>query len=186
MSGKKRRPTGEWRLPPSVESYRESAAEWRERRTPRPPLPKRRLILVIGLMFLGLCGVVVFWVPPHRLADDLHARGVTTTAEVIAAPRNRQGDPGNVRVRFDGPRGPTEQVLSDFGGMRPGSLRTGDLVLVVYDPQAPDRVLTADWVERPPVLTGPLVVTALMAVVFLAGTVALVLRRRWVLRHFGT
>ncbi len=59
----------------------------------------------------------------------------------------------------------------------------GDRMWATYDPQKPSHLLSRHWVTIPPT-NFPVFGTSLIAVFFLVGTVALILRRRWVLRNW--
>jgi hypothetical protein len=130
-------------------------------------------LLCLGMFF-------AFWVPSQTLVNDLRSHGVTTTAAVTAVDNN----PEYVRIRFNGPDGPTTAELSDYAGMRPEA-EVGEALTVRYDSKDPSHALPVSWVDNPPILNLPMLGTAALTIFFLAGTVVLVLRRRWVLRIFG-
>ncbi|WP_031087948.1 DUF3592 domain-containing protein [Streptomyces sp. NRRL WC-3549] len=149
-----------------------------------PVVPQRRLILTLSVMALGACAAfLVFWLPSRSLVDDLRSRGVSVAAEVTAAPKNRYGGAGDVKVRFAGPGGEVETVLSDLGGMRPDGLLPGSAVPVTYDPREPTRVLTTRWLDHPPVMTPPVLVTLVFTPLLLGGAVLLTVRRRTLLQR---
>jgi Protein of unknown function (DUF3592) len=180
MSKKKRSPVD--RMPPPKSAERRARdRELHQLRVAvsQPSLPQRRLILALFVMAAGTCvAFLMFWLPSESLVNDLRSRGVPVAAEITAAPKNRYGESGNVRVRFVGPKGEIETVLSDWGGKRPGGLLTGAAVSVTYDPQAPTRVLTREWVEHPPGMTLPMLVTLVFTPLLLTGAIALAIRRR--------
>ncbi|GAB2780155.1 hypothetical protein GCM10027073_11050 [Streptomyces chlorus] len=175
-----------WTSPPKSAEQVSSEAESRRRhlQLKQPPVPKRRVILgvfalslVIGGMFLSLL------LPSESLVSDLRSRGISVWAEVTASPRDKYGNPGNIKVKFDGPGGEMETSLYDWGGMRPEGLVPGGLVSVTYDPRDPARVLTTAWVKSPPMMTMPLLVGLLGFLFFLAGTVFITIRRRVLLKR---
>ncbi|MEU5460773.1 DUF3592 domain-containing protein [Streptomyces althioticus] len=183
----KRRPRREnWTRPPLSAERRAAEEEARRLRAAirRPPLPQKRLIAALFLMAAGgFVAFLVFLLPSQSLVNDLRSRGVSVVAEVAAAPKNKYGEAGNVAVRFDGPDGTVETVLHDWGGKRPEGLRAGAVVPVTYDPQEPTRVLTTRWVEDPPTVTLPMLVTVVLAPLLLGAAVLLVVRRRKLLEH---
>ncbi|WEV27250.1 hypothetical protein OYE22_20125 [Streptomyces sp. 71268] len=150
----------------------------------RRKLPQRRLILCLLALAVLTCSVFLFffWIPSQSLVDDLRSRGIVAAAEVTDSPKDRFGSAGNVMVRFEGPDGPLREALSEWGGKRPEGLPQGSVVRVVYDPHDPSRVLTQKWVDSPPTLTLPMVVCLVLCPLFLAGAIALTLRRRTLLR----
>jgi hypothetical protein len=121
---------------------------------------------------------LAFSLPAHSLVSDLRSRGVATWAEVTSSPKDHFGSPGNIKIRFEGPKAEVDTALSDWGGRRPGGLVTGKLVSVTYDPHDPTRVLTTAWVKNPPVMTLPMLVSLLVSAFFLAGAIFLTVRRR--------
>ncbi|MFJ9603261.1 DUF3592 domain-containing protein [Streptomyces althioticus] len=183
---KKRRPRREnWTRPPLSAERRAAEEEWRRSRAAlnRPPLPQKRLIATLfGLALVTLTAFLMFLLPGRSLVKDLRSRGISVVAEVTAASKNKYGDAGNVKVRFDGPDGTVETELHDWGGKRPEGLRAGAAVPVTYDPQEPTRVLTTRWVEDPPTATLPMLVTAVLTPLLLSGAVFLVVRRRRLLK----
>ncbi|GAB2458752.1 DUF3592 domain-containing protein [Streptomyces incanus] len=186
MGKKKRRTRADWTPPPKSAEREALEAEWRRRRfqSRQPLVPKRRVILgvfamslITGGMFLG------FLLPSESLVSDLRSRGVSVWAEVTASPRDKYGNPGNVKVKFDGPEGEMETSLYDWGGMRPEGLTPGGLVSVTYDPRDPARVLTTAWVKDPPMMTLPMLVVLLIFLFFLIGSIVGLIRRRVLLRR---
>ncbi|MBQ0973432.1 DUF3592 domain-containing protein [Streptomyces griseoincarnatus] len=184
--GKKKRSQGDWTPPPKSAERQAADREVRNLRAAvrQPPLPQRRLILaLIALALATFLVFLVFWVPAQTLVSDLRSRGVAVVAEITTSPKNKYGEAGNVTIRFNGPRGEVETVLTDWGGKRPEGLLPGSAVPVTYDPQDPSRVLTTEWVEDPPGMTLPMLVTLVLTPVFLVGVILLVVRRRTLLRE---
>ncbi|MGW3590001.1 hypothetical protein [Streptomyces fungicidicus] len=179
MAKKKRsrRRNDHYQLPPRVAAAQRYAAAIAAYK-PRPPLPQRRLIAgAFGLTLLCLGMALSFWIPARTLTDDLRANGVTAVATVIGV----DDKPKYVKVKYVlGPRLGKEAQLSDYAGMFP-DLRTGDVLEVMYDPEDPSRVLPRQWVIAPP-LNLPAYGTAALTVIFLGLSVAVMLRRRWILR----
>lgn len=177
---RKKRPADQYRLPPQVEEARQAAAKvagWK----PRPKLPQRRVILGGFGMFLLCVGMALaLWIPPNSLVRDLRSSGVTAAATITGV----DSKPDYVKVRFvNGAESGIEVKLSDYAGMYPDT-HAGASMLVTYDPEDPSRSLAHDWVEDPP-LNLPVYGTSALALLFLTLAVAVVLRRRWVLRTFG-
>ncbi|MFE4420226.1 DUF3592 domain-containing protein [Streptomyces sp. NPDC056817] len=188
--GKKKRSRDAW-TPPLKSAERQAAeTELRKLRAGvrQPPLPQRRLVAAIFLMAVAAFGIfLVLWLPSHSLVGDLRSRGVTVAAEIVASPRDKFGGPGNIRIRFDDPkRGSQETALSDWGGRRPAGLVAGSSVSVTYDPRDPSRVLTTKWVQNPPTMTLPMLVSLVLAPVLLAGAIFLAIRRHTVLKASKT
>ncbi|MFI8302690.1 DUF3592 domain-containing protein [Streptomyces sp. NPDC085927] len=185
---KKKRSRDDWTLPPKSAERQSLDRESKQFRTAvrQPPLPQRRLILTLFVMALGSCvAFLVFWLPSQSLVNDLRSRGVSVAAEITASPKNKYGEAGNVKVRFSGPNGEVETVLGDWGGKRPEGLLEGAAVPVTYDPREPTRVLTAEWVEDPPFMTLPMLITLAFTPLLLGGTILLVMRRRKLLKERG-
>jgi hypothetical protein len=183
MAKKKRtrRARGEWTPPSKVAEQKVRLdASRRKIDLARRPVPQRRAIVTFFVLFVvAFGGFLVFYIPSHALVGDLRSRGVAVWAEVTSSPKDKFGSPGNVQVRFEGPKGAVETTLSDWGGRRPGGLAAGDPVPVTYDPHDPTRVLTTAWVKHPPVITLPMFVCLVLSPFFLAGAIFLtVLRRR--------
>jgi hypothetical protein len=186
MGNKRKKGFRDDRQPPPKSAQQQSAEEelrqfratWRQ-----PPLPQRRLILAFSGMAVGtLVAFLIFLLPAQSLVQDLRSRGVTTVAEVTASPKNKYGEAGNVEVRFSGPEGKVQTVLADWGGKRPEGLLSGAQVSVTYDPREPTRVLTTEWVEDPPAMTLPMLITLTLTPVFLLGAILLLIRRRKLLK----
>ncbi|NGO45778.1 DUF3592 domain-containing protein [Streptomyces ureilyticus] len=131
-------------------------------------------VLAIGI-FLGLL------LPANSLVDDLGDRGVTTSAVVTGV----DNKPEHVKVKFKVSGKSIQTDLQDFAGMRPEA-SVGENLMVVFDPRDPKRVLSQDWVDEPPFLSFPILGTALLALLCTAMAVAVILRRRWYLRTFGS
>ncbi|MGY3203362.1 DUF3592 domain-containing protein [Streptomyces sp. TE5632] len=185
---KKKRSRDDWTLPPKSAEGKALERELQRIRAAvrQPPLPQRRLILTLFVMALGAgSAFLVFLLPSQSLVDDLRSRGVSVAAEITASPKNKYGEAGNVRVRFSGPEGEVETVLSDWGGKRPEGLLQGAVVPVVYDPQEPTRVLTMEWVDSPPVMTLPMLIALVFAPLMLAGAIFAAIRRRNTLKARG-
>ncbi|MFD6904337.1 DUF3592 domain-containing protein [Streptomyces sp. NPDC060077] len=182
---KRKRSRDDWQPPPKSaeqqsldEEVQRFRAAWHQ-----PPVPQRRLILAVFVAALATCvAFLVFLLPAQSLVNDLRSRGVTTTAEVTASPKNKYGEAGNITVRFSGPGGEVETVLADWGGKRPEGLLAGGRVSVTYDPSEPTRVLTTEWVESPPAMTLPMLVTLILTPLFAVGAILLSIRRRKLLR----
>ncbi|UOB11015.1 hypothetical protein MQE23_18915 [Streptomyces sp. HP-A2021] len=172
-----RRPADNYRLPPRAERARQAAARVAQFK-PRPPLPGLRVIWAcIGLCasFVGMA--LFFWLPSRSLVEDLRSHGVTVAATVIDVDTK----PKYVKIRLvQGPEKGTAVELSEIAGMLPDA-HTGDSMLVTYDPKDPSRILARSWVTAPPADL-PTYGTAALAAFFLSGSVALTLRRRWILR----
>ncbi|MER5597383.1 DUF3592 domain-containing protein [Streptomyces sp. NPDC002265] len=168
--------------PPPASAQKARLAEMRRATArERRPVPQRRLIATLAVLFLGTaCGTLfLLWLPSHTLVHDLRTRGVATWAQVTSSPRDKFGSAGNVEVRFTASGRTVETVLSDWGGERPGGLEPGGTVSVTYDRQNPHRVLTTAWVQHPPAVTAPMLWGLVLSPFFLAGTVLLaVLRHR--------
>ncbi|MFJ6563425.1 DUF3592 domain-containing protein [Streptomyces sp. NPDC091412] len=184
--GKKKRSRDDWTPPPKSAERLAAEAEVRKLRAGgrQTPLPQRRLVAAIFLMAVAAAGAfLVLWLPSHSLVDDLRSRGVSVAAEIVDSPRDKFGSPGNIRIRFNDPkRGEQETALSDWGGRRPAGLAAGSSVSVTYDPRDPSRVLTTKWVQNPPAMTLPMLVSVVLAPVLLAGAIFLAIRRRTVLK----
>ncbi|MFF7732402.1 hypothetical protein [Streptomyces sp. NPDC007984] len=176
---KKKRPAKQYQLPPHITRSSERAAEARAWR-PRPPLPPRRLILsMIGLCLLSIGIVLSLTLPSHFLVEDLRSRGVSAAATVVGV----DSKPKYVKVRLvSSPKAGTRVKLWDYAGMLPET-EAGASMIVTYDPEDPSRILTQSWVKDPPINL-PAYGTSALAAFFLLGTVALVFRRRWVLRNW--
>lgn len=174
---KPRRRAEEYQLPPHVADAQQYAARVAAYK-PRPELPRRRLIAgAFGLFLLCVGMVLVLWVPAHALVRDLRADGVTVAATVTGVDKK----PKYVSVRFvQGPESESERRLSEYAGMLP-DVRTGDTLLVTYDPEDPSRVLPRSWVTAPPANL-PAYGTGALALVLLGLAIAVALRRRWILR----
>ncbi|MER6384199.1 DUF3592 domain-containing protein [Streptomyces sp. NPDC001118] len=178
---KKKRPQGEWKQPAKSAERQAWEAESRRLRSSlrQPKLPQRRLIATMFVLFLVMFGgFFVFLLPSQSLVSDLRSRGVATRATVTSSPRDKFGSPGNIKIRFDAPKGEVNTVLSDWGGRRPDGLVPGSPVSVTYDPHDPTRVLTTDWVKHPPTVTFPMLVTLVLSVLLLAGATLVTIRRR--------
>ncbi|MDT0613564.1 hypothetical protein [Streptomyces lancefieldiae] len=122
-----------------------------------------------------------FWLPARSLVDDLRSNGSTVAATVTGV----DNKPKYVKVRLvTGPRMGAEVKLSDYAGMYP-DVNTGDSLLVTYDTEDPSRILSDSWVTNPP-FNLPFYGASVGAVLFLVGTVAATLRRRWILRNWPT
>ncbi|MCX5060617.1 hypothetical protein OOK12_27070 [Streptomyces sp. NBC_00452] len=177
---KSKRPADQFRLPPHSDESRQAAirmAEWKR----RPKLPQRRVLLGGFSLFLLCVGMALaLWLPSQSLVHDLRSRGVTAVATVVGV----DSEPTYVRVRLvSSTEAGTEVKLSDYAGMYPDT-HTGKSMLVTYDPEEPSRILAQNWVANPPPNL-PTYGTSALAFVFLGLTVAVLLRRRWVLRTFG-
>ncbi|MGW3494277.1 hypothetical protein [Streptomyces sp. NPDC001020] len=180
----KKRWRDDWTLPPKAAVQKARLAETRRRLTDvRQPVPQRRLILALfALGVVTACGTLFFRLPSQTLVNDLRSRGVSVWAEVTSSPRDKYGNAGNVKVRFNGPKGEIETSLDDWGGRRPEGLVPGTAVSVTYDPRDPARVLTTEWVKNPPVMTFPMLVSLALSLVMLAGAAFLTIRRRALLK----
>lgn len=177
---KSKRPADQYQLPAHVREARQAAArvaEWK----PRPKLPPRRLILAqFGMSLLCAGMALLLWLPTQSLVQDLRSRGVTAVATVVGV----DSKPKYVKVRLvTSPKAGTEVKLSEYAGMLPET-HTNASMVVAYDPKDPSRIMARSWVEDPPVSLQTYLASAL-ALVFLVFAVALILRRRWVLRTFG-
>jgi hypothetical protein len=177
---RKRRPADEYQLPPRVEQARQAKARATKFR-PSPELPQWRVVWT-GLGMFALCtGMALsFWIPARSTVQHLRSQGVTVAAIVISTDEK----PKYVKVRLvQGPKSGTEVKLVDYAGMYPDT-HTGASMLVTYDPHDVSQSLAHDWVVDPPANL-PAYGTSALAVVFLGLTVAVLRRRRWVLRTFG-
>ena len=176
---KRKRPAEQYQLPPHIKRSHQEVAEARAWR-PQPPLPPRRLILsMVGLCLLSIGRVLSLTLPAHFLVQDLRSRGVSAAATVVGA----DSKPKYVKVRLvSSPKAGTEVKLWDYAGMLPET-QTGASMIVTYDPEDPSRILTQSWVKDPPINL-PAYGTSALAAFFLLGTVALVFRRRWILRNW--
>lgn len=174
---KPRRRNDQYRLPPHVAAAQQYAARVAAHK-PRPQLPQRRVIIGgFGIFLLCLGMALFFWIPAHALVHDLRANGVTVVATVTAV----DSKPKYVKVRYVlGAESGKDVMLSDYAGMLP-DLRSGDALAVTYDAKDPSRVLPHDWVSSPP-LNLPAYGTSILAVFMFGLTIAVVLRRRWILR----
>jgi hypothetical protein len=133
----------------------------------------------LGLFLLCVGMVLSFLLPPRSLVQDLRSRGVSAAATVVGV----DSKPKYVKVRLvSSPQAGTEVKLWDYAGMLPET-QTGASMIVTYDPEDPTRILTQSWVKDPPANL-PAYGTAAIAAFFLLGTVALVFRRRWILRNW--
>ncbi|MFJ7176749.1 DUF3592 domain-containing protein [Streptomyces massasporeus] len=185
MAKKKKRSRDDWTLPPKSAERQARDLELQRLRSSvrQPPLPQRRLILTLFVMALGTgVAFLVFWLPSQSLVNDLRSRGLSVAAEITASPKNKYGEAGNVKVRFSGPEGEVETVLSDWGGKRPEGLLPGAAVSVTYDPQEPTRVLTTEWVKNPPVMTLPMFITLVFTPLMTGSAILLAVRRRNLLK----
>jgi hypothetical protein len=173
----KRRPADQYQLPPKAERARQAAARLADFK-PRPPLPQLRVIWgCIGLGALCVGMALAFWLPSRSLVEDLRSRGVTVAATVVDVDTK----PKYVKVRFaQGPKRGTTVNLSEIAGMLPDA-HSGDSMQVTYDPKDPSRSLVRNWVMEPPANL-PTYGTSALAVFFLSGSVAVTIRRRWILR----
>ncbi|MGW2820666.1 hypothetical protein ACWC24_06615 [Streptomyces sp. NPDC001443] len=182
MVEKKRanRSRSDWTLPPKAAGQKARLDASRDRIARlREPVPQRRLILTLFALFLVSLGIFLFFLVPSRsLVGDLRSRGVATWAEVMSAPKDHFGSPGDIEIRFRGPEGQVDTTLGDWGGRRPSGLAAGEVVSVTYDPHDPTRVLTTAWVNSPPVVTLPMLVSLVLSPFFLAGALFLAFRRR--------
>lgn len=181
MGTKRKRPQGEWQQPAKSAERQALEEELRRLRSRvrQPTLPQRRLIATLFAVSLVAFGAfLVFFLPSQSLVSDLRSRGVATWATVTSAPRDKFGSPGNIKIRFDAPKGEVDTTLSDWGGRRPDGLVPGNLVSVTYDPHDPTRVLTTAWVKHPPTMTLPMLVSLVMGVLLLAGATLVTIRRR--------
>jgi hypothetical protein len=185
---KKRSSRSEWTIPPKVVKQNARRLELRRAVFDRQrKVPRWRLIIALFAAFAIMIGMFLgFLIPSQSLVGDLQSRGVSAWAEVTSSSRDKYGSPGNIKVRFDGPDGEIETRLHDWGGMRPEGMISGSRVSVIYDPRDPDRVLTSEWVNRPPVVTLPMLVTLLVSLFFLAGAIAGTVRRRILLNEGRT
>ena len=176
---KRKRPAEQYQLPPHVKRSQQEVAEARAWR-PQPPLPRLRLMLsTFGLCLLCVGMVLSLALPSHFLVQDLRSRGVSAAATVVGV----DSKPKYVKVRLvSSPQAGTEVKLWDYAGMLPET-QTGASMIVTYDPEDPSRILTQSWVKDPPPNL-PAYGTAAIAAFFLLGTVALVFRRRWILRNW--
>ncbi|MFI8302700.1 hypothetical protein ACIF80_04460 [Streptomyces sp. NPDC085927] len=174
---KKKHPADQYQLPPHVMKGKRLAA-MRAAWTPRPKLPKRRLILgIFGIFLLGLVLSLALWLPPRFLLHDLRAHGITAAAVVTGV----DNKPKYVKVRLvQGPKSGIEVKLGDYAGMYPDA-QTGDIMLVTYDPKNPSHSLSHSWVIDPP-FNVPAYGTSALTAFFLTGTVVMTLRRRRILR----
>ncbi|MDT9701468.1 hypothetical protein [Streptomyces sp. P17] len=174
---KKKRTRDQYQLPSHVEKARQATATV-DAFKPRPRIPQRRMIFGVFGVFLLAVGVALsFWLPPRSLVQDLRSQGVTVAATVTGV----DNKPKYVKVRFvQGPESGTEVKLTDYVGMYPDA-HTGDSMLVTYDPEDPSRILAQSWVADPPANL-PAYGTSAIALLLLAGVVAVVFRRRWILR----
>ncbi|MET9253165.1 hypothetical protein [Streptomyces sp. NPDC003717] len=179
VNKKKRRPRDRYQLPGKVAQAQLSAAERAEWK-PRPLVPRRRVVLGIFGMFLVLAGAALaFWLPPRALVNDLRDRGLTVAATVTGV----DNKPKYVKVEFlQGPKAGTEVELWDYAGMYP-EVHTGDAMLVTYDPNDLHRSLPHRWVADPPANL-PAYGSSALALFFLSGTIAVALRRRWILKNW--
>jgi hypothetical protein len=179
MARKKRprRRNDQYQLPQRVAAAQRYAAAVAEYK-PRPEPPQRRLIAVaLGMFLLCLGMALFFWMSARSLVHDLRANGVTVAATVTGS----DNKPKYVRVRYiQGENSGEEVKLSEYAGMLP-DLRADDALLVTYDPEDPSRVLSRSWVISPP-LNLPAYGTSALALFTFGLTVAVVVRRRWILR----
>ncbi|MEU0893236.1 DUF3592 domain-containing protein [Streptomyces massasporeus] len=137
------------------------------------------ILAIFGLFLLCLGMILTFVLPSHFLVQDLRSRGVSAAATVVGV----DSKPKYVKVRLvSSPQAGTEVKLSDYAGMLPET-QTGASMIVTYDPEEPSRILTQSYVKDPPPNL-PAYGTAAFAAFFLLGTVALVFRRRWILRNW--
>ncbi|MEU0216472.1 DUF3592 domain-containing protein [Streptomyces sp. NPDC006265] len=182
---KKRHSRSDWTLPPNIakrNADRRKALDIIADR--RRKVPQRRLIIGLSAAFIATFGLFLgFYIPSHSLVTDLQSRGVSAWAEVTSSPQDKYGNPGNIKVKFDGPEGDVETQLHDWGGMRPEGLTPGSHVPVVYDPLDPSRVLTAQWVNDPPAVTLPMLAGLLVSLFFLTAVIVGTVRRRILLNE---
>lgn len=178
---RQRRPADGYHLPSKVEQARQAKARVAQFR-PRPRLPQWRVISVAIGMFTLCVGMTLFlWLPARSTVQHLRSQGVTVAATVIST----DDKPKYVKVRLvQGPKSGTAVKLTDYAGMYPDT-HAGASMLVTYDPKDMSRSLAHDWVEDPPANL-PAYGTSVLSLVCLALTVAVVLRRRWVLHTFGS
>ncbi|MEV7789043.1 DUF3592 domain-containing protein [Streptomyces sp. NPDC088106] len=185
MGKKKRRPRAGWTPPPKSAERIAMEMELRRHRVQmrQPPVPQRRVILGLFALSLMSGGMFLFFLlPSDALVSDLRSRGVSAWAEVTESPKDKYGNPGNVKVKFHGPEGELETQLNDWGGMRPEGLESGGTISVTYDPRDPARVLTTDWVNSPPSITLPMLVALLVFLVLMVGGILVTIRRRILLK----
>ncbi|MEU6380043.1 hypothetical protein [Streptomyces sp. NPDC046909] len=174
----KRHRTSDYELPDHIERNRRLSARVRAWK-PRPLLPSRRLILAeLGMSLLCTGMALVLWLPAQDLVDDLRSRGVSAAATVTDV----DSKPKYVKVRLvSSPEAGNEVKLSDYAGKYPDT-HSGASMIVTYDAKDPSRILARDWVKHPPVSLQTYLCWVL-AFVFLGFGVALIFRRRWVLRQ---
>ncbi|GGX36496.1 hypothetical protein GCM10010297_67160 [Streptomyces malachitofuscus] len=172
-----KRRTDQYQLPPHVAEAQQYAAR-RAAYRPRPALPQWRLIAGAFGVFILTVGLALFlWIPARSLVTDLRSSGVTVAATVTGV----DSKPKFVKVRFgQGPEEGNEIKLSEYAGMLP-DVRADEALLVTYDPDDPSRALPHSWVVTPPPNL-PAYGTAGLALIILGLTIAVVLRRRWILR----
>ncbi|MFF8094549.1 DUF3592 domain-containing protein [Streptomyces sp. NPDC016675] len=176
---KKKRPPGEYKLPPRVARNQQSAAR-RATHREQPPLPGYRHIFGAFGGFLLTLGMALFlWFPAHSLLQDLRERGVAAPAIVTDVNETAKF----VKIKFTlGPRAGEEVELSEFSGMHP-DFHAGDHMWAIYDPENPSRLLSRHWVSIPPT-NFPVFGTSILSAFFLVGAVVLFFRRLWVLRNW--
>ena len=162
---KKKRSRDDWRPPPKSaeqqfldEEVQRFRAAWHQ-----PPVPQRRLILAVFVAALATCvAFLVFLLPAQSLVNDLRSRGVTTTAEVTASPKNKYWQ-GLATSRCDSAAPEVRsRPCSPIGAGTPRRVLAGRLAPGDYDPVEPTRVLTTEWVESPPAMTLPMLVTLIL------------------------
>lgn len=174
---KPKRRNDQYQLPQHVAAAQQYAARVAAYR-PRPELPQRRLIAAaLGMFLLCLGMALFFWIPARSLVHDLRANGVTVAATVTGS----DNKPKYVKVRYiQGENAGKEFNLSEYAGMLP-DLRADDALLVTYDSEDPSRVLSRSWVTSPP-LNLPAYGTSALALFTFGLFIAVVVRRRWILR----
>lgn len=183
---KKKRRRDDWTPPPKSAARLAAERDLRQFRALRslPPVPQRRVILAgYGMALLCLAMFLGFLLPSLWAVEDLRSRGVPVAAEVLDTSKNKYGDISKVEVRFEGPDGEVETELHDVAGKYPENLFPGAAVGVTYDPQAPGRALTTEWVQHPPVVSLPLLITGVLTPPLLGLAVLLTFRRRKLLRE---
>ncbi|MDL2081561.1 hypothetical protein QNN03_34540 [Streptomyces sp. GXMU-J15] len=132
----------------------------------------------IGLSLLCIGIALMLWLPSHSLVQDLRSDGVNAAATVIAV----DNKPKYVKVRLvSGPEAGEEVNLSDYAGMYPDT-RTGDAMIVTYDPADPSRILQRSWVEDPPVSLQTFIASA-SGLFLLVLDVIVIIRRYRMLRR---
>ncbi|MFD9152017.1 DUF3592 domain-containing protein [Streptomyces diastaticus] len=183
---KKRRRRDDWTPPPKSAARLAAERDMRQFKALQslPPVPQRRVILVgYGMALLLFAMFLGFLLPSLWVVEDLRSRGVPVAAEVLDTSNNKYGDVSKVEVRFEGPDGAVETELHDVAGKYPEGLFPGAVVDVTYDPRAPGRALTTGWVENPPMVSSPLLVTGALTPPVLGLAVFITIRRRRLLKE---